>query len=93
MTFSTMYRTMLTRLYRRILISFNRTHLYITVGTYKEGYLNFIRGRHCDWKSQDSFLVMRQYGPWNLKIPQEVREVGPILLALFTVDSPTIMST
>lgn len=81
-------RTTLTNLSRRILISLNRTHLYITVGTYKEDYLSFIRGRYCDWKSQDSFLVMTQYGPWNLKIPEEVREVGPILLALSAVESP-----
>ncbi|MCJ1354855.1 MAG: hypothetical protein MMC33_004845 [Icmadophila ericetorum] len=62
--------------------------LFITVGTYKDEYLKFLRGEDFDKRVQDSFLVMTQYGPWNLKIPSDMEEVGPILLALSMVSSP-----
>ncbi|OAA52130.1 hypothetical protein ISF_09294 [Cordyceps fumosorosea ARSEF 2679] len=47
------------RQYRRVLISQNRREVFITIGSYDEAYIDYIKNVN---QTEDTFLTMQRYG-------------------------------
>ncbi|ATY66354.1 hypothetical protein A9K55_001212 [Cordyceps militaris] len=66
------------RKYRRALISQNRRDVFITIGSYNEGYIDYIRNVN----QTDSFLVMNRYGPFTVTDASHMERLCHMMLAL-----------
>ncbi|KAJ3476320.1 hypothetical protein NLG97_g9168 [Lecanicillium saksenae] len=68
--------------YRRVLISQDRDELYVTVATFSEKYINYIRDRttdreqRADRKDDTGFLRVQCQGPYHLSNPRHMEEFG-----------------
>ncbi|CAI7592329.1 unnamed protein product [Penicillium glandicola] len=64
----------------RFHISQDRHYIYVTVATYDHIYLEYL----LDGKTSQNqhFLTMDQYGPWDTTNEGQMRQLGPILLAI-----------
>jgi hypothetical protein len=72
---------------RRLLISQDRHEVWITFATFRPEYINYIRDvaatpNQSPLESQNEFLVMHECGPSNTGLPEDVKRLGLVVLAL-----------
>ena len=63
----------------RIIISQDRQETYISVAKYNDDYINYLQTGDV---SSDPFMMMYEFGPWNIDSPSAMAELGPIILAI-----------
>ncbi|PLB33630.1 uncharacterized protein BDW47DRAFT_90801 [Aspergillus candidus] len=63
----------------RTIISQDRQEIYISVAKYSNDYINYLQTGDM---SSDPFMVMHQFGPWNINDASAMSKLGPILLAI-----------
>ncbi|KAE8348320.1 hypothetical protein BDV28DRAFT_143789 [Aspergillus coremiiformis] len=62
-------------------MSQNRHEIFLTFADYDDDYLAYLQNKPPK-KSALSFLKMHQYGPWNTQSASDMKQLGPILLAI-----------
>lgn len=62
-----------------MIISQDRHEIYLTVAEYDENYVAYLNENAVEKRP---FLIMHQYGPWDTQVSNNMRELGPILLAI-----------
>ncbi|KAH7325713.1 hypothetical protein B0I35DRAFT_474458 [Stachybotrys elegans] len=64
--------------HRRLMVSQDRHEVYLTVASFDDDYISYIRGH----KMTNSFLKMQEYGPFDVCNKDHMRYLGRILLAV-----------
>jgi hypothetical protein len=64
---------------RRVIISQDRHEIYVTVGTFDDNYVRYVQD---EVEYANSFLRMKEYGPFNVNKPKQMDVLGCILLGL-----------
>ena len=55
----------------------------MTVAKYGEDFLEYLSDKKAAYpKDTSSFLIMNQYGPWNITVKFDIKAIGAILLAI-----------
>lgn len=55
----------------------------MTVAKYEEEYLEYLSDKKAAYPDDtSSFLIMNQYGPWDITKKSDMKEIGAILLAI-----------
>lgn len=62
------------------MISQDKDEVYLIVAEYEGGYIRYLQGFQDN--SDPPFMKMFLCGPWRVGKQSEIRELGPILLAL-----------
>ncbi|KAH8812178.1 hypothetical protein F5884DRAFT_304549 [Xylogone sp. PMI_703] len=66
---------------RRIMVSQDLDQVWVTFGEYDRAYLQYLRGAARDGDDQ-SFLTMHEYGPWDVRDENAMRNLGPLIHAI-----------
>ncbi|KAJ5783405.1 uncharacterized protein N7518_009082 [Penicillium psychrosexuale] len=67
----------------RLHIAQDRHELWVTVAKYEEEYLEYLSDKKAAYPDDtSSFLIMNQYGPWDITKKSDMKEIGAILLAI-----------
>ncbi|KAE8321350.1 hypothetical protein BDV39DRAFT_210808 [Aspergillus sergii] len=64
---------------RSFIVSEDRHKIYVTFAEYGVEYLRYLKGRPY---TGDPFLVMHEYGPWDIERKDHMRMVGALILGL-----------
>lgn len=74
----------------RIHVSQDRHEIFLSYAEYDADYIAYLNNDSTDNKM--SFLTVHQLGPWNTQGPSDMRELGPILLAITLNADPEIQA-
>jgi hypothetical protein len=66
---------------RRIHVSQDRHEIFLTFAEYDDDYIAYLKNE-TPKSANPSFLTMHEYGPWDTQKPSDMKELGPILLAI-----------
>ena len=61
-----------------LMVSQDRHEIYLTFASYKEAYLNYLKGKDV---GDPGFLTMQEYGPWHTKNYKHMRQLAKIIVA------------
>ena len=67
----------------RVLLSKDLTELYISVSNYDDGWLRYMQGGGN--LSRAGFANMRPFGPWDICLPNDMRNYALIIIALLLI--------
>lgn len=68
---------------RRLHISQDRNKIFVNVAKCDEAYLDHLNNpQPSTVETTPSFLTMHQFGPWDILNAADMKELGPILLAI-----------
>jgi len=73
------------RMYRRLLVSQDRHEIYITLAMFDADYVEYVCG---GLPEQDSFLIMREFGPFFTNDRDHMAILGYFMLAFAIQESP-----
>lgn len=82
MTFEILHTRMTTN-YKlsRLLISQDCFEIYLTVASYDSDYVKYLQGNEQATLGEPSFMIMKQYGPWDIKNYRHMDQLGALILA------------
>lgn len=68
----------------RLLIAQDRQEIYVIVATYDKDYFSYLKGKHRQGQAahKKSFLMMEEYGPFNVEKRSQMDMLGKIMLAV-----------
>lgn len=73
---------MLTRTYRRLLISQDEDDIYLTLAQYPPEYPAYLQGDLCPSRGTAlPFLTMQDYGPWVIESKSNMRHFAMVIMS------------
>ncbi len=67
---------------RRVLVSQDRHEVYVTCATYTSDYVRYLRNQLSRPPNANLFMTMNEFGPFVIRRPSNLRDLGAVLLAL-----------
>ncbi|KAF5233430.1 hypothetical protein FANTH_12546 [Fusarium anthophilum] len=68
--------------FTRLLVSQDHGEIYLIIASFNAEYVEYICARSVRRATKDSFLEMNEYGPFFVKDPKHMKQLGTILLAV-----------
>jgi hypothetical protein len=65
---------------RRLLIAQDRYEIYVVISTFSDVYVDYVCGRSRSG-NVNSFLRMRDFGPFSVNVREDMAILGKVLLA------------
>ena len=65
--------------FRRLHVCQDQRYIYINFAEYSKDYINYLKGKNY---SDDTFIVMHEFGPWDTLNVTLMRHVAVILIAI-----------
>ncbi|KAB8213050.1 hypothetical protein BDV33DRAFT_197125 [Aspergillus novoparasiticus] len=67
--------------FRHMMLCCDRHEVYLVFADYNADYIDYITNATRESSCQ-SFLVMNEFGPWNITVPVDIEKIASVLLAV-----------